>query len=73
MASTPARVIRPDELVAAGHSVFPIEASPQALKVSLDNGRGSSKTVSVPGVSFGSQRVLTQNASPLLASSRGAW
>jgi hypothetical protein len=73
MASTPAKVIRPDELVAAGHSVFPIDASPQALKVSLDNGRGSSKTVSLPGVSFGSQRVLTQNSSPLLASSRGAW
>lgn len=71
--STPAKVLKAGDLVAAGHSVFPIDASPQALTVSLDNGRGSSKTVSVPGVSFGSQRVLSQNSSPLLASSRGAW
>lgn len=74
MGSTAAKVVRPDDLVAAaGHSVFPIDASRQALKVSLDNGRGTSKTISVPGVSFGSQRVLTQNPSPLLAASRGAW
>jgi hypothetical protein len=73
MASTAAKVLRPNEMVAAGHSVFPIDASTQALKVSLDNGRGSSKTISVPGVSFGSQRVATQSQSSLLASSRGAW
>lgn len=72
--STQAKVFRPEDFVAAaGHSVFPIEGSPQSLKVSLDNGRGSSKTISLPGVSFGSQRVLTQSASPLLASERGAW
>ncbi|MBC8029500.1 MAG: hypothetical protein H7Z16_05260 [Pyrinomonadaceae bacterium] len=73
MSSTAAKVLKPNDLVAADHSVFPIDASTQALKVSLDNGRGSSKTISVPGVSFGSQRVATQNPSPLLASSRGAW
>lgn len=74
MASTAAKVLRPEDLVAAaGHSVFPIDASAQPVRVSLDNGRGAAKTISVPGVSFGSQRALNQNPSPLLASSRGAW
>jgi len=71
---TPAPVIRTEDPFAdGGHSVFPIDASSQSLKVSVDDGRGSSKTISLPGVSFGSQRVLTQGRSPLLASSRGAW
>ena len=39
--------------------VFPIEASVQSLKVSLDDGRGNARTISFPTVSFGSQRVLT--------------
>ena len=74
LASTQAPVLKPNDMVAdAGHSVFPIEASAQRVKVSLENGRGSSKTISLPGVSFGSQRVLTENAPPLLASARGAW
>jgi len=74
MASTAAKIVRPEDLVAAaGHSVFPIDASTQPVRVSLDNGRGAAKTISVPGVSFGSQRTLNQNPSPLLASSRGAW
>ncbi len=69
-----AKVVKIDELVAAdGHTVFPIDAAPQSVKVSLDNGRGTPKTISVPGVSFGSQRTLSQNSSPLMASSRGAW
>jgi hypothetical protein len=50
---------------------FPIEASYQSLKVSIDNGRGSSRTISLPTVSFGSQRALLQDAS--IASARGAW
>lgn len=38
--------------------VFPITAPSQALRVSLDDGRGNARTVSVPTVTFGSQRVL---------------
>lgn len=38
--------------------VFPIEASSQSVKISLDDGRGNARTVSFPTVSFGSQRVL---------------
>lgn len=40
-------------------AVFPLEASTQSLKVSLDDGRGNARTISFPTVSFGSQRVLT--------------
>ena len=40
-------------------TVFPIEASLQSLKVSLDDGRGNARTISFPTVSFGQQRVLT--------------
>ena len=51
-------------------AVFPIEASQQSLKVSLDDGRGNARTISFPTVSFGSQRVLT-NANKFAA--KGAW
>ena len=63
--------VRSSELTARA-SDFSIDASPQPVKVSLDDGRGSSRTISVPTVSFGSQRVLSGN-SPLVASARGAW
>jgi len=39
-------------------AVFPIDASLQSLKVSLDDGRGNARTISVPTISFGSQRML---------------
>ena len=51
-------------------TVFPIEASLQSVKVSLDDGRGNARTISFPTVSFGSQRVLT-NANQF--TSRDAW
>lgn len=72
MASVPARVFRPSDL-AVRASDFPIEARSQALKVSLDDGRGSSRTISLPAVSFGSQRAVSQSTSPLIASARGSW
>lgn len=51
-------------------TVFPIEASLQSVKVSLDDGRGNARTISIPTVSFGSPRVLT-TANHL--DSKGAW
>ena len=73
--STGARVSRRDDQVAQSYptAAFPIDASYQSLKLSVDNGRGTSRTISLPSVSFGSQRTLSQAASPLMASSRGAW
>jgi hypothetical protein len=74
LSSTAAPVFRSTDAMAAnGSSVFPIGASYQSLKVSLDDGRGSSRTISLPSVTFGSQRVLAQSPSPLLASARSAW
>jgi len=54
-------------------TAFPINGSYQSMKVSVDDGRGTSRTISLPSVSFGSQRTLSQGASPLMASARGAW
>lgn len=74
LSSTTAPVLRPDQLAEAyPSSAFPIDASYQSLKVSVDDGRGSSRTISLPTVSFGSQRALSQSASPLMASARGVW
>lgn len=38
--------------------VFPIDASLQPMRVSLDDGRGNARTISVPTISFGSQRTF---------------
>jgi hypothetical protein len=38
-------------------TVFPIDVSLQSLRVSLDDGRGNARTISVPAISFGSQRM----------------
>lgn len=74
LSSTPAVVLSRDQLAEAYPSTaFPINASYQSLKVSVDDGRGSSRTISLPTISFGSQRALSQSTSPLMASARGAW
>ncbi|HYV82550.1 MAG TPA: hypothetical protein VE931_03485 [Pyrinomonadaceae bacterium] len=39
-------------------AAFPIEASAQPFTISLEDGRGNAKTISVPTVSFGSQRIV---------------
>ena len=38
--------------------VLSIDSSMQSFKVSLDDGRGNARTISVPTISFGSQRML---------------
>ncbi|HVQ38952.1 MAG TPA: hypothetical protein VMS31_15545 [Pyrinomonadaceae bacterium] len=74
LASTPAKVMQAlDPSDPTRSKVFPIGASQQSLKVSLDDGRGSSRTISLPTVSFGSQRVLAPAASTLMASARSDW
>ena len=45
-------------------AAFPIDASQQTFRVSLDDGRGNARTISVPTISFGSQRIV-QNANQL--------
>ena len=39
-------------------AAFPIDASPQTFTVSLEDGRGNARTISVPTISFGSQRIV---------------
>jgi hypothetical protein len=51
-------------------TIFPIDASQQSLRVSLFDGRGNPRTISLPPVSFGSQRVVpTANS----FAPRGVW
>lgn len=75
LSSLPAAVVRREESVAsAGTSpIFPIDASYQALKVSLYDATGVSRTIWLPSVSFGSQRVLTSSSSPMTTSAKGIW
>lgn len=47
-----------DPFAADATTVFPIDASLQPLKLSLDDGRGNARTISVPTVRFGSQGML---------------
>jgi hypothetical protein len=71
---TAAQIITRDQLAGTyPTAAFPINASYQSLKVSVDDSRGTSRTISLPSVSFGSQRTLSQAASPLVASARDTW
>lgn len=56
LSSKPAPVIRGESI--GTMSTFPLDVSQQSFKVSLDDGSGGSRTISVPTVSFGSRRVL---------------
>ncbi len=72
--STPAEVLRRDQLAEAYQTGgFPIDAGYQSLKVSVDDGRGTLRTISLPTVSFGSQRAFSQSTSPFIASVRDSW
>ncbi|HET6977836.1 MAG TPA: hypothetical protein VFI24_16010 [Pyrinomonadaceae bacterium] len=55
-ASTGAEVIGAQPV--ASSAAFPIDASLSSFKVSVDDGRGNAKTISVPTISFGSQRLM---------------
>jgi hypothetical protein len=65
-AQTVAGSLTPDD-------AFPINTSNQSLRVSVDDRRGTKRTISLPSVSFGSQKTLSQSSSPLLASARDTW
>lgn len=72
--STPAQVIKRDQLAEVYQmAAFPIDAGYQSLKFSVHDESGTSRTISLPTVSFGSQRALSQSTSPLMAQARGAW
>jgi hypothetical protein len=53
-------------------AIFPIDASLESFKVSLDDGRGNARTISVPTITFGSQRVLP-NTNQFAQKGVGVW
>jgi len=53
-------------------AIFPIDASLQSLRFSLDDGRGNARTISVPTITFGSQRVLP-NTNQFAQKNVGVW
>ena len=58
-AGTRAEVISASKAVDLGATaVIPIDASLPSLKFSLDDGSGNARTISVPTIRFGSQRML---------------
>lgn len=74
--STPAQVIKQEEAVASLETfpIFLIETSSQPLRLSLDYSGGVSRTISVPALSFGSERVLVGDGLSLVKNSpKGAW
>jgi hypothetical protein len=73
--STPAPVVKQEDAVASlePFPIFPIEASSQPLRLSLDYATGVSRTISVPTLSFGSERALTGGGSMVKTSAKGAW
>jgi len=53
-------------------AIFPIDASLEPLRVSLDDGRGNARTISVPTITFGSQKVLP-NSNQFAQKGVGVW
>jgi hypothetical protein len=66
--STGASVVR--QTSTNSEHIFPIDAFQQSLKVSLFDGHGNPRTISLPTVSFGSQRVVPTTAS---FAPKGVW
>ncbi len=54
-------------------TVFPIDTSYQSLRVSLDDGTGTWRTISLPTVSFGSQRILAKGSLSNQPTPKGIW
>jgi len=70
-AVTKASVVRQDDLLIGSESQLTIPV--QTLKVSVDDGSGVSRTISLPTVSFGSERVLTNARSGLAQPTKVSW
>jgi len=68
--SLQAPVIQGSQSLTSNDAIFPVDASQQSLKVSLLDGRGNRKTISLPTVTFGSQRVVPASTS---YAPKGVW
>lgn len=73
MALVPAAVLESKQPETGG-SVMRVPLDGQALKISIEDARGMSRTVYLPTVSFGSQRLVSsQSFMPTVSSSKGVW
>jgi hypothetical protein len=72
--SVAAEVVKPDKVVASADPVFTIDASDQPMSLSLDDGSGIQRTISLPRISFGSQRAFAgEPTSMVKTSAKGVW
>ncbi|HUE81001.1 MAG TPA: hypothetical protein VMM84_02725 [Pyrinomonadaceae bacterium] len=73
--NTPAPIFRREDSIASANElpIFPIGADYQSLLVSLDDGSGKPRTISLPSVSFGSQRVLKPELAKTANETKGIW
>lgn len=69
LGSERAEVLNATELVGSSEA-FAIDASQESFKISLDDGRGNARTISLPTIRFGSQRMLP-NGNQFAA--KGVW
>ena len=58
---------------AAGSQVVSLSGPVQPVVVSMRDDNGATRRISVPPVSFGSQKLIQPSYQPVLASSKGAW
>ena len=70
LSSDRAPLVRDSKSEASSEAVFPVDASQRSLRMSLFDSRGNPKTISLPSVSFGSQRVVPTNTS---YAQKGVW
>lgn len=70
-----ASVVKQDDPVSSLEAppVFAVETSSEPLRVSLDYETGGSRTISLPTLSFGSQRAIAGNSSVVKTSTKGVW
>ncbi len=72
--SVAAEVVRPDKVVASADPVFTIDASDQPMSLSLDDGSGIQRTISLPRISFGSHGAFAgEPTSMVKTSAKGVW
>ena len=69
---SPAPVLESDQKPDPGTVVL-VSLDTRALKISIDNGRGTSRTISLPTVSFGSQRLMARDSFQPVSSAKGVW
>ena len=70
---TPAAVLDVNQADSAG-SIIRVPLDGRALQILIDDGRGATRTISLPTVSFGSQRLMSSKSfMPPVSPAKGVW